>query len=206
MARSTTSAMREPISNRGASPRRTASYAQRGEPQAGSRETRNKAGRRALSRALRAADCMAVPIAPTRRAVSQAVCLCTAAGSEEHPLLPRRASRRLWRLPLLSDGEFRPTVTGQLHYADTAIAHPRARLGLRGLSISRGVERAVPGILVLVAAAPMALSVIAVRAPTAMNYCRWGHEVLVHVPRAHDDIVERQLRCVESPDVADVLI
>ena len=51
----------------------------------------------------------------------------------------------------------------------------------------------------------MALSVIGVRVGLAtMNDGRGGHEVLVHVPRAHDGIAEPQMRYLESADLTGV--
>jgi hypothetical protein len=99
-----------------------------------------------------------------------------------------------------------PTVTVQLHHADTAVAHPRAGPDLHGMSVSLGLEGAVPSVLVLVASAPAALSVIAVRALATMNYGCPGHEILIHIPGAHDEIVERQMRFLRSADVAYVRI
>jgi hypothetical protein len=69
-----------------------------------------------------------------------------------------------------------------------------------------GSEGAVPGAFVLVATVPVAISVIAVRTLATMNYCRRGHEVLVHVPRAHDGIVEPKVRYLERADLPDILL
>jgi hypothetical protein len=88
----------------------------------------------------------------------------------------------------------------ELHHADTAVAHARTRPDLSGTSVSLGAEGAVPGVFLLIAAAPVAMSVFAVRALATMNYPRRGHEVLVHVPRAHDGIVEREMRYL-VPDI-----
>lgn len=104
-----------------------------------------------------------------------------------------------------SDPGRRPTATAQLHHADTAVAHPRARPNLRRVSIGLGTEGAVPGVLMLVAAAPMALPVTAVRALATVNNCSPGHEVLVHIPRTHHGIVERQACHQVSVDIADIL-
>lgn len=108
--------------------------------------------------------------------------------------------QRVGLLTSARDRVFMPTVTLQLHHADTTVTHPRARPDLEGPGISLGVEGAVPGILVLVAAEPVALSVIAVWALAMMNHCGLGHEVLVDVPRAHDVIVEGLMRCLEDRD------
>jgi catechol 2,3-dioxygenase-like lactoylglutathione lyase family enzyme len=68
------------------------------------------------------------------------------------------------------------------------------------MSVSLGLEGAVPSVLVLVASAPAALSVITVRALVTMNYGRPGHEVLIHIPGAHYEIVERHMRYLSSAD------
>jgi len=73
------------------------------------------------------------------------------------------------------------------------------------MSISLGCEGAVPGVLVLVAAAAVALSVITVPAFATMNDGLRGDEVLIYVPRAHSGIVERQNRFLRGP-TANVLI
>jgi hypothetical protein len=50
----------------------------------------------------------------------------------------------------------------------------------------------------LVAAASVTLSMIAVRALATMNYGRRSHEVLVDVPGAHNGIVERRTRYLRA--------
>jgi hypothetical protein len=63
------------------------------------------------------------------------------------------------------------------------------------MSISLGVAGAVRSVLALIPAAPVGLSVIAVRELATLNYGRRGHEVLVHRSRARDDIVGGQMHC-----------
>ena len=88
----------------------------------------------------------------------------------------------------------RPGVSRALAHADATVAY--VRLGVDPGSAGRlfGTELAVPGVLALIPADSTALTEIAVPTVAAMNDGLVGHEVLVHVPRAHVSIVGAQLR------------
>ncbi len=69
--------------------------------------------------------------------------------------------------------------------ADTTVVHMRAGVDAGCACRLLGTELAVPGILALIPANTTALTIVAVPTVAAMDDSLVGHEVLVHVPRAH---------------------